>query len=450
MISKTRDAGPVLVVDAGQSLAPIVPIPPAELAQRRAKADLIAYAFEVSAMDAMTVGETDWALGVAEVRGMVERHHLPVLAANLVCDGVAPFPASKVVERAGHRIGLVGVTSGAVDGCEVGPLREGLAAAIAGLGTVDVVIALLPTHNATTVKVVQDLVGVDLVIDADPTRRPDAAEPLGAAWKVGSGQRGQMVGATTLTWEPGASGWAPDDAVESAQREVERAQRRVDSLNKRLVLPNGAQDPRVVSALDEATQKVMAATARVAELKSDTTHHHLSKSAHVLDDTVPDEPELQRAVDAFKLTQTAAPAPDPKVAHRAPAGSSYAGSDACRACHMSEYAQWVGTPHATAWASLLKDDRSRDQECVGCHATGVGLPGGPAPTDDLAGLHDVQCESCHGASKAHAAAPPSQKPSSPGDATTCLTCHDGKRDEGRFDFSAYLPRVVHRAHEAAQ
>lgn len=443
MISKAREAGPVVVIDAGQSLAPTTPIPEAERAQRLAKAELIASAFESSGIDVMTLGSHDWALGAADVRALVTQHHLPVLAANLTCDGQAPYPAFKVVEAGGRRIGFVGVTNGLVEGCEVGPLRKGLVAGLESMGTVDVVVALLPTETPDTLAALAGLDGVDLVIDADPSRRPDTAEPIGAAWALGAGKRGQMVGGTTLTWVEGGHGWAPSDGAERAQQDVARLQRRVDSLQKRVTMPNGQPDPRLVKLLDEAKKAVEQATMKLPTAGA-SAQNQIGRANHLLDTSVADEPTLLKAVDAFKSVATVAPESEAFVGHLAPEASAYAGSDTCRACHPDEFAQWVGTPHATAWASLLKDKRDGDQECVSCHATGVGLPGGLLASDRIVGLRDVQCESCHGPSKDHAAAPPSQRPPSPADATACLTCHDGKRDEGRFDFKAYLPKVVHR------
>jgi hypothetical protein len=29
------------------------------------------------------------------------------------------------------------------------------------------------------------------------------------------------------------------------------------------------------------------------------------------------------------------------------------------------------------------------------------------------------------------------------DASTCTICHDGERDDGRFDYATYLPKVTH-------
>src|SRR5690606_32526246 len=89
----------------------------------------------------------------------------------------------------------------------------------------------------------------------------------------------------------------------------------------------------------------------------------------------------------------------------APAGSPYAGADACAGCHEAEHAQWRGTPHANAWATLERERRAMDADCYACHATGVGADGGPTRPAAVGGLRDVQCEACHGPSRAHAARP---------------------------------------------
>src|SRR6185295_20227057 len=41
-------------------------------------------------------------------------------------------------------------------------------------------------------------------------------------------------------------------------------------------------------------------------------------------------------------------------------GVVHVGADACRPCHEKEYAQWSGTPHAAAFATLLKQGRNTD------------------------------------------------------------------------------------------
>ena len=107
-----------MTVEAGGSLRPRAKVTDADRPQRLAKARLIADAWKLAGIDAVAVTEADWAMGAADLREIVK--DLPVLAANLTCGGESPFPASAIVERGGWKVGIVGLTTGTVDGCEVG------------------------------------------------------------------------------------------------------------------------------------------------------------------------------------------------------------------------------------------------------------------------------------------------------------------------------------------
>jgi formate-dependent nitrite reductase cytochrome c552 subunit len=95
------------------------------------------------------------------------------------------------------------------------------------------------------------------------------------------------------------------------------------------------------------------------------------------------------------------------------AGSpEYVGYKGCKGCHKKEYDSWKeGSMNFNAFKALLpraragaktdagldpNKDYTTDPECLRCHATGYGKPGGfvsYAKTPDLAG---VTCEDCHG------------------------------------------------------
>lgn len=90
---------------------------------------------------------------------------------------------------------------------------------------------------------------------------------------------------------------------------------------------------------------------------------------------------------------------------------SYVGAKKCKVCHLKEYNSWAQTKMANV-IDLLKPgaraeqkikakldpnkDYTNDTNCVGCHTTGFGKPGGfkdLASTPELVG---VGCEVCHG------------------------------------------------------
>ena len=84
-------------------------VPKVRKEQQRLKAVLQNKSYALSGIDAMVPGEGDIALGWKWLKKQTERHELPMIAANLSCEGAALFPPSRVVERGGVRLGFVGV-----------------------------------------------------------------------------------------------------------------------------------------------------------------------------------------------------------------------------------------------------------------------------------------------------------------------------------------------------
>ncbi len=129
-----------------------------------------------------------------------------------------------------------------------------------------------------------------------------------------------------------------------------------------------------------------------------------------------------------------------------PDDARYVGSDACQSCHPAEFATWHASPHAASLASLERDGQTENADCLRCHTTAMGRPGGfptggsPASHPDLA---RVGCESCHGPGEAHVAEGAKRIGTivSLGDKCDscvilqiCGSCHDDANDPG-FEFS---------------
>ncbi|MFC1683891.1 cytochrome c family protein [Pseudomonadota bacterium] len=90
---------------------------------------------------------------------------------------------------------------------------------------------------------------------------------------------------------------------------------------------------------------------------------------------------------------------------------SYIGIENCKICHMPHYDSWVTTRMSKAY-ELLKPgvqaeaktqaklnpnkDYSTDPQCLKCHVTGYGKPGGFVSIEQTPGMANVQCEMCHG------------------------------------------------------
>ena len=146
----------------------------------------------------------------------------------------------------------------------------------------------------------------------------------------------------------------------------------------------------------------------------------------------------------------------------------YVGSAACGTCHPTELKALAGSRHARAIGLLARPGRGhhsvpahkrgvvglRKAECLRCHVTGHGRPGGfPArvPADPLRhALAGVGCEACHGPGKAHVADPKKPRAIARLGGTCnecnilpiCRQCHDD-RNSPDFDYRAALRSARH-------
>lgn len=120
----------------------------------------------------------------------------------------------------------------------------------------------------------------------------------------------------------------------------------------------------------------------------------------------------------------------------------YVGDAMCAACHAAEYRDWLLTPHSIAWDSLAKDDKWRDPQCVPCHVTAQGRPGGFTDPEASPQMVNVQCEVCHGPGGGHTGG---TRPDGAPLEGVCATCHNGKFVLN-FKLDEALALVAHQDH----
>lgn len=121
--------------------------------------------------------------------------------------------------------------------------------------------------------------------------------------------------------------------------------------------------------------------------------------------------------------------------------ATYVGSAICAACHPAAAEVWRTSAHAHARDTLRKAQRGYDPECLPCHQTGLGHPGGTTARE-ADPLDHVGCESCHGPGSAHVSAPASGYGTLPQDAAACIGCHNVTNSPD-FEFDAYWRDVAH-------
>lgn len=129
-----------------------------------------------------------------------------------------------------------------------------------------------------------------------------------------------------------------------------------------------------------------------------------------------------------------------------PTRAAYVGSEACRSCHAKEFETWSASPHANAVATLEQAGKQSEDDCLKCHTTAFGKPGGFQPGSPVTASPDlarVGCESCHGPGGDHVGERAERVGTilSLGDKCdscviqkVCGTCHDKANDPG-FEFA---------------
>lgn len=461
VVASSREKGPTVALDAGDGLAPPPPLdrpvrpgapmpavrppPSAEVVeQRRIKAALIAGAYAAGGIDGMALGANDWTLGAPWVLETVKQHGLPILAANLTCGGSKPFPGGKVVDVGGRRIGVVGVTAGAPEGCEVGDPVDALRGAVTELGTVDFTVALTPLPPDVLAKV--GAAGLPIHVLLPTGGRSGTAVPYGNTTAFEAGTRGKEMGVMTLTFTPGATAWKLGGQEGQVAERLERTEQRLTDVRKRKA---ATTDPEAIERLaaQEAAyaQQLTRDREILASMEAAPAGNILSYRQIQLGTDVADHAATAALVAAAKTSLEASEGrADPMIVpHRMPAGSAFAGSDTCATCHRAEHAQWAGTGHSHAYSTLNVAKRTQDPECWSCHVTAANQPGGPTEPANVGPFRDVQCETCHGPGAAHVTEPQKANIVRSPDPATCTTCHDGDRDGGRFDPARYWPQIVH-------
>lgn len=98
------------------------------------------------------------------------------------------------------------------------------------------------------------------------------------------------------------------------------------------------------------------------------------------------------------------------VARSAEDENKYVGDNAkiCGLCHADQVKAWKEWPMAKAWDDLSAEEKTKE-ECVKCHVTGYGEPGGFVSEKETPKLVNVQCEACHGPAGEHMKVPITDK-----------------------------------------
>lgn len=408
------------------------------------KAALQLEAYAHSGIDAMGIGEADLALGVGWLSEQIQQHELPYIASNLKCDGLT-LPTGRVVQRGGVKLGFiaaVGPDNGA--DCAVQSAVPALKKAISALGEVDLLVLLSHQGPKLDDGVASALPEIDLVVNGHGRKalKPPRVLPGGTV-QLSTGTRGKKLGIAQISLVPGASGFVVTGQSTQLETKISEARSRIQRTEDRVATARDEkQRERTEKRLRRLQGELSSLEADLEASKSAETapHHTIENRLKPLNEDISDHQGVHTLVTAAKpkIDAAANVVPPPETKR-----SVFVGDKACLGCHAEQHAQWSTTPHSKAWATLVDVGRSGDLDCWSCHVTGAHHDDGPKHPSQVSGLENVGCESCHGPGAAHIRRPNVANIQRSPTVQTCTECHDGVKDEGRFEYATYLSKVEH-------
>jgi hypothetical protein len=344
--------------------------------------------------DAVAVGERDLNYGIRTLTSHAEAG-LPIICANLYRDGARVFPSFVIKRVGGARVGFVALL--AEQPRDLGdleirdPAREGREALDEMHGKCDCIVLLAHMGREKLLAILPSLEGADIVI------RGHAGDE--------EKERGTCVDTLVAVAEPAdvpvffAGAYGKDLGVVM------------------LAGIRGKRPAVVESALIHLGASVPDDSATARELASYREEERLKQKELQLSRTLARDARTGRVLDR------------------------YLGVDICRRCHGELMPRFISGRHFRAFETIRQRGQETNPQCLACHTTGYGKPGGYDPETEKTGapyLLGVQCEACHGPGTAHARDGSYARAAR----ESCRACHTSQWSPD-FDFETYWSRLPH-------
>ncbi len=445
----------VMVVHAGSLLHDAeglsLPGKAAQLAVRRQ-----AFGQVLSQLGVAAVALSRWDLaqgGEAAAKAYAQAGYL---ALALTPHAAVPAAKASTLLRtaSGVAVGLIGVD--ATDGQDDAARHAAVAAAVVGLRSqgADVTVALCNQGLRAARRLARAVPDLDVAVVGGLDERVEAlhdVESEGDTLIVHAARHGAVVTALTLVpaglkkgpWRP-AGEFLAGAATELQARRQALAEH-LDTARARATVATQRALPYYEAQLADLDRRIaLAGTAAGKPLP----HGRLAAfRAVALPWSAPTDPAMAAVVSAYdkavaELADRDAAPPPPVEAGK----PSYVGQTVCLACHAATATFAAKDAHAVAWKTLQDAGKTRDLDCVPCHVTGFGQPGGTT-LGHLGQLTSVQCEACHGPGSLHAAKPAKGAKSllAPVADSTCTVCHTPQHAP-RFAFDPYRAKLLVPGH----
>jgi len=458
LLDSARTGGATLYVDGGSMLYTHNPIPPDLGAQEDLKAKLLLDVFgKELAPAAIGLGPFDLSRGPSAVAPARMAANVPATA------GIALEPA-KVVEVGGVKVGLYGVVSPAalepfsIEASDPVAAARTAIAELRGKGA-QLVVGIAHMTKGEAKSLAREAPGTDILVVGQNLPEPKmisrGPDRVGDTWLVAPANRGQVVTRLDVTMRENG---ALIDAIGEARAKAEIASldARVAEIEGKLgqwkADPNA--DPSFVEQKEKERTSLIAEREALAKspLRVPAAGPYFAMEQVEIAKRLPCAPDVVAAKVAFdkaagEANLEAAKNDKPRAPDAGQAG--YVGSEECSYCHAEALSFWNDTRHAHAWKSLTDAGKEFNRDCIYCHVTGFGKPGGSTLGFNEI-LRNVQCETCHGPGSIHVEKDGHDQPRTivrAPEKTLCIGCHSEEHSD-TFEFEAYLRDVTGTGHGA--
>lgn len=341
---------------------------------------------------AVNIGHRELAMGRDALRGL-SKNEVPFVSANVFDDkGSLIFEPYRVVELpGGKKAALIGIVDTDYEpgklgaNLKVGSPDEALAKWLPKLKGNDMIVLLAFATEPAIEKIAQKYDQIDVVVGGN-TFKPTMGEPLKFSKSVVVLITGEGKAIGHLQLEPGIGEdrWA--------------------SKNQVVMLTEDMQPDKKFEAVYEDFKRQLAK--RDARINAGVTSGTLPRSANA---------------------------------------DKFVGAESCRECHPQQYAVWLQSRHAHAFASLQAQNNHFNPRCLPCHTVGYGASDGYVNPKLTPTLQNVQCEACHGRCDYHNRL--SRKEEVPVKhvqlrTPDCKECHTMERSPG-FDQEVAMKKIEH-------
>lgn len=445
----------VLVVHAGSLLADEEAMSsPQKRAQLGRRLQAFTDSLRSVQVAAAALSSFDVQTGGDETKAAYEQAPFPVLSAGWQ-DGVKKAKASVLVRTAGGvAVGLLGIDPAVGDEAAQHKAVAAESAVLKQQGA-QVVVVLSNLGLRMSRRLARAVPGLDVVLvgKLDEKTEPETdLEREGNTLIVQATRHGAYFSTVTLVpqgqgageWRE-ASAWLPG-AAEELQGRITALQKQMQEWQQKATVATQKALPYFQKELADLQKRQAQA---VQALQQPVPPGRLVAYRTVgLAWTAPVDAQIAAIVQKYDAEVAELNLKNAGDVPPVPAGEAgYVGQKVCLTCHVEVEPFVAHDLHQHAWATLQKVNKDKDLDCVACHVTGYGKPGGSV-LGKLDGFTNVQCEACHGPGSLHVAAPQkgagshiNPRPT----AAVCTGCHTTEHAP-RFAFDEYRKRLLVPGH----